>query len=478
MVASTQPRLALGIVSSVLRAGTTRRQYLRAVTGVMAAAAATPLAACGIVRQSANSPTGQSTLRPVTIQWMYGPAANNERVRTTLEATAARFPKAYPGPKVETLHIPDAYYDKLQSMFASGTPPDLFWMQVRDFPAYVLRGNLQLIEPYARRDKYDLNDFLEPLQRQYRWGDGQLRGLPWDYGFQALFYNASLFRRAGIPLPPNRWDAPGWTFDDFRHAAQRLTVALGGGPPVVYGLVNPTRSYFPWIYANGGRLINVDNNATRLDAPESIGALQFIRDLMHRHHVSPPPSEFANTDPIKTFSAGRSAMVVSAAATATTQLRAVDDFEWDAAPMPAGPGLRRGERRTHGGGSGWVLARQGAHRDEAWALMKHITSKETVTDLARAGWSPPRLSVLDSKLWLDPETPPKAKAVMRDAFKVIVTNPQILTWDDFISGANKTLDELWADKITAKQAGETIAQTTQPAIDAHNRQVEKGIPTG
>ncbi|MGH2369408.1 MAG: extracellular solute-binding protein, partial [Chloroflexota bacterium] len=280
-----------------------------------------------------------------------------------------------------------------------------------------------------------------------------------------------------LQVPPNRWDAKGWTYDDFRVAAEQLTQQQGDQPPSVYGFVNPTRSYFPWVYANGGRLINAENSAGMLDRPEAIGAFQFIRDLMHKHRVSPLPAEFKDTEPIKTFLAGRSAMLVSAAATASTQLRAITGFEWDAAPMPAGPGMKAGARGTHGGGSGWVLAKAGRYPEEAWALMQHITSKETVTDLARAGWSPPRLSVLDSALWLDPATPPKAKAVLRDAYKAIVTNPQILTWDAFITAANQTLNQLWADKITATEAGQTIAQVTRPAIDEHNRQVQQGIPS-
>lgn len=460
----------------------TRRALARVGTGRGAAAlaaAAAAMAACGPAGNTGQSGSG-ATLNAVKLQWMYGPPANTSRVRATLEATAARLPEVFPGPTVETVHVTEAYYDKLLATLAAGTPPDLFWMQVRDLPAYVLRGDVALLEPLVKRDRYDLKDFLEPLVQQYRWGDGQLRGLPWDYGFQALFYNVTLFRQVGLPLPPSDWDSKGWTFDDFRVAAERLTRhqgAAGAAPPDVYGLVNPTRDWFPWVYANGGRLISADNSACLLGKPEAIQAFQLIRDLMHKYYTSPVPAEFRNTNPVPTFVAGRSAMLVHAIATASTELRAITNFEWDAAPMPLGPGTAGRGRGTHGGGSGWVLAKASRSPEEAWALMKHITSRETVTELAKAGWSPPRVSVLDSKLRLDPAAPPKAKAVLRDGYKAIVTNPQILTWNEFNAAAGKMVTDLSEDKITAREAGETITRVTQPFFDEHARTVKAGLLT-
>jgi multiple sugar transport system substrate-binding protein len=390
---------------------------------LLAGPAAGWVAGCGRGGAGNESQPAQALRSGVRLTWMYGEAASNPGVREALEGVAREFTAKQPGITVEPLHVTEAYYDKLQGMLVGGTPPDVFWLDVRSFPAYALRGDLAELDPLIRRDRFDVGDFYDRLVKQYVW-EGKTRGLPWDMGFQAVFYNRDLFRAAGVALPPGEWKAPGWTFADFTAAAQRLTVAAGERPSQ-YGFVNSTQ-WVPWVYANGGRQINAEDTEAMLHRPEAIGAFQHLRDLMHRHRVAPTPAEAREWNPVQAFMGGRAAMVVTAAATGTTSFRQIDGFSWDVAPMPRGPGLQ-GDRRTHGGGSGWMLSSQSKNRDESWALFKHVTGKDAALSLARVGWSPPRQSVGTSTVWLDPKLPPQSKPIYRDAIEHIITNPRILT---------------------------------------------------
>lgn len=83
------------------------------------------------------------------------------------------------------------------------------------------------------------------------------------------------------------------------------------------------------------------------------------------------------------------------------------------------------------------------------------------------GWSAPRKSVANSPLWLDPNKPPKSKAIYRDAAQHIVTNPHILTWDDFFRVVNEEFGRIWRGEVTASEAGARIGERTRPIIQRH-----------
>jgi multiple sugar transport system substrate-binding protein len=156
--------------------GTRRQVVLGGLSGALLAAGAAG-AACG--PQTGGAPPA---LRAGTrLTWMYGTAASNPGVRESLESVARDFERAHPGLSVEPLHVTEAYYDKLQNLLVAGTPPEVFWLDVRSFPAYALRGDLAALDPLLKRDRYELGDFYDRLVKQYVWRD-TVRALPWDMG--------------------------------------------------------------------------------------------------------------------------------------------------------------------------------------------------------------------------------------------------------------------------------------------------------
>lgn len=85
--------------------------------------------------------------------------------------------------------------------------------------------------------------------------------------------------------------------------------------------------------------------------------------------------------------------------------------------------------------------------------------------------SPPRRSVGESTVWLDPALPPKSKAVYRDAINHIITNPRLLTWNEFSAAADKELAAVWADQASPADAAARIGQLTRHMVEEHVRQV-------
>jgi multiple sugar transport system substrate-binding protein len=382
----------------------------------------------------------------------------------------AEFGQRYPGLSAEYSNQPEGYYDKLQALLAAETAPDMCWIDVRQFPRYAAGRLLRLLDPWIRRDRYDIDDFHEKGIAQYRW-DGGLYGVSWDFGFRQIFYNVNLFQEAGVPLPPNSWKAPGWSFSDFLETARRLTKAAGPGQITQFGFANTT-DWMPWVYANGGRITNEENTESWLDRAEAIEAFGFLADLMHTYQVAQTPAQMRQQSPIAAFMQGQAAMSVHPTATGTAQFRTITDFVWDVTPMPRGPRLS-GDRRTHGGGSGWTMPAPGKNPEEAWALFTHVTSRASGEKLARAGVAPARKSVARSAAWLDPALPPRSKQVFVEGGDYIMPNPKLLTWDEFLTAVNRELSRLWEGQTSAAATGLALRQATAPIIQRHLAQLDE-----
>ena len=78
------------------------------------------------------------------------------------------------------------FLDKLTSLLAGGSPPDVAEIMPWDVPAFQSKRLLLDVTPYQKRDKYDLADFFAAGFDQYRWtadgkpaaGSGRLPGAP------------------------------------------------------------------------------------------------------------------------------------------------------------------------------------------------------------------------------------------------------------------------------------------------------------
>ena len=69
---------------------------------------------------------------------------------------------------------------------------------------------------------------------------GRTMGVPVNLHFHGIFYDQSAFSEAKIPAP-----RPGWSWDDFRQAANTLTRKIGNGSRFGYALqIRPIRKYY------------------------------------------------------------------------------------------------------------------------------------------------------------------------------------------------------------------------------------------
>lgn len=189
------------------------------------------------------------------------------------EAIAKKFEEKHPFIKVQLEAYGDEFDQKLAAAFGAKNPPDVMYMW--NFPAYF--QSLEPLENFIRRDPtIDLNDFYQGLfnySTMYR----ELYGMPAGFTTRVIYYNKDLFDAAGIPYPKD-----GWTWDDFRSLAMKLTnltarqYGFGVRPePDTYDLEGI-------VWSNGSSFISEDGKKINsyMNSPETIESIKMFADMV------------------------------------------------------------------------------------------------------------------------------------------------------------------------------------------------------
>ncbi|MCH7700440.1 MAG: sugar ABC transporter substrate-binding protein [Planctomycetes bacterium] len=221
----------------------------------------------------------------------------------------AEFEAQHPGVHVQVELIPGEgrYAPKLMMMHVADSMPDVIHLDASSAAVFVDNGVLRDLTPMIAGDAtFELAAYFDNVTDIARRGDA-LYAIPLDFTPMVIYYNKTLFDRAGVPYPHD-----GWTWAEFLETSLALTViSEKAARPRQYGFnfINWMPGWLPWLWANGGDVLDeTGSRATGyLDGPETVEAVQFLVDLIRKHHAAPGPAETAALG-IDLFRAGRAAM--------------------------------------------------------------------------------------------------------------------------------------------------------------------------
>lgn len=408
----------------------------------------------------AGAPELRSGVTLTVMNWSTGEAGRVQRQVIDL------FTARYPGIRVEFTPVPAGeYWDKLASMLAASAPPDVFWMNAQNFGRFAPNGQLLDLGPLVRRDRVDLSDFW-PVSIQLYSFKGGPHALTSQYDSRGLFFNKALFDQAGVRYPPASYRDPSWTWEMFLDTARRLTRTAGNVP--VWGCHIPTGYIHttPWVWSGGGDLLNTEKTECIMTQPGTVEAFQFLADLMHVHRVAPTPAELrtAGASALQLFQRGQLGMIQVHSAN-VVEGRLVKDFPWDAAPLPrgkAGPAMQAS-------GPAWAIGAASRNHEEAWALVKHLTSPESQRQLAMGGAAlVGRRSVVEA-VYRESREPPANAQVFVEGMAYVRPDPFTPNWADIERAMNEELRSLWEGERGAR---ETMA-AIKPRVDALLRELQR-----
>ncbi|MEM6529622.1 MAG: sugar ABC transporter substrate-binding protein [Chloroflexota bacterium] len=266
-----------------------------------------------------------------------------------------------------------SYQDVLISEIEAGTAPDVFWIPGTDVARFAQAGLiLNLAEVAAADENYSEDDFYAgPMGFLTTPTDDMdaLWGLPRDVSAFAVYYNADLFDEAGLDYPGEG----DWNWESFLEASEEISAL--GDEVVGFGMNAWWANWGYFVNAAGSSFFNEDYTACALDNNATVEGLEFAANLFNEELAVP-----WGTDAEPPFLAGNVGMFLNGR-WATPGTIANADFNWNVAPLPAGPG---GESNWLFWGA-YVVNANTENPAEAWDLVTRLTSAETQGAIASLG---------------------------------------------------------------------------------------------
>lgn len=295
------------------------------------------------------------------------------------------FMRDNPRVKVNRIHVTDGEFDsKLKTMFASGDPPDLFYLRTRAVPELAA---MDLITPLDQHvSEAELAAFFPKLLDVFRHdgqrsGRGPLWGLPKDFSTAVMYVNLDLFEQAGVAVPYD-----GWTWDEYEASMQKIT-ALATPQRRIYGgmLELWDESLLNVLWTFGGGYFGDSFRDVRLDEPGSITALEMIRRVRLEDRTVFNTTAQAQHGG-QEFLLGNIGAIGPVGRWKTPVYRSIRTFRWDIVPIPHAV-----QPASQLYTNAWAVAKDTPHPREAIELAKYLVSPEGQARMARLGLAIPSL---------------------------------------------------------------------------------------
>ena len=203
--------------------------------------------------------------------------------------------------------------------------------------------------------KVDWSNYLQAVLSYYMDADGNLMSMPFNSSTPIMYYNLSMFEKAGI-APLSKTEPVTW--DELGEITKKL-VDSGTAP---YGLVSAWQS---WIQIENYSAIQNIPFASKANGYESLDCELLINNPTVINHIT-RLKKWAGDNrfmyggqkyqgPKSEFMAQNAAVYMDSVSAIAKLKTGVTDFKWDAAPLPVEASNKKPQNSIIGGASLWVL---------------------------------------------------------------------------------------------------------------------------
>jgi len=344
---------------------------------------ANPLVQCPASTNTTAASPESGPIHLVVAGWASTPAED-----ALVQQGFRGFEKLHPNVTITWTPIPGDYATKMRANVASGNVPDVFYLQPPMAQEYIPAGKLLNLSPYMARDHVSPSAFYPSLMEDFDCANGTVFGIPKDWNSLGLFYNKTMFQKAGLGDPSN------WTWSDLQSAAQKLT-KIGSSPAnSVYGIALPADAsrWGAFLYANGGQMISSDGKKAEFNSSAGIQAAQFYTSFELNHTGVMPGDVGASWDG-DAFGKQQVAMTLEGGWMIPFLAQNYPNVQYAIAPLPVAPTGKRGNLLYT---NAWAAYSGTKYPDTAWELIKYMTGASYQTQVLHDGFALPTLTSLAS----------------------------------------------------------------------------------
>jgi multiple sugar transport system substrate-binding protein len=362
-----------------------------------------------------------------------------------LESLLYRFSVENPDITVKYEPITGDYKQALLTAIASGTEPDLYYMDIAWWQELAKNDVILPVDDLMSASGVKNEDFIPSLIDAFKF-DGKTYGIPKDFNTLGLFFNKDLFDKAKLEYPTDAW-----TWDDLKNAAAKTTDLSDANKPI-YGIcMAPDPGRFPiFVFQNGGTVMNADFSDTTLDSDAAVGAAQYYTDF-RANKTGASPADVGEGWQGTVFGKGQCAMVYEGG-WLISYLR--DQF----------PGTKYGVVIPPAGKAegnliftvAWGISKASKNPEAAWKVVNFLTNEASQKTVLESGFAlPTRISLQTSEYF---KNNPNSAAIFNGA----LNNAQPFFWGSVGSDVNEQMGK----------ALERVYKESQPVADAMKQAAE------
>jgi arabinogalactan oligomer/maltooligosaccharide transport system substrate-binding protein len=289
----------------------------------------------------------------------------------TFQALIKQFETAYPGIKVKYVNVPsDQAQNQFQTAAQAGSgAPDVIRSEVAWTSQFASLGYLQPLDGTRAVDRPE--DFLAGPLSSTKFG-GKTYAVPQVTDTLALIYNKRLLKEAGHDEAPK-------TVEELKQTALDVKAKTGAA-----GLALNVDSYFllPFMYGEGGDLLDVANKKIVVNSPANVKAMQTVTDLIGSGAAPKPATTESYANAMTALKEGKAAMIYNGP-WALSEIYQGKEFKdktnLGIAPVPAG------SVKAAAPTGGWNLAIYAGSKNipAAYEFVRFMTTVEAQAKIAK-----------------------------------------------------------------------------------------------
>jgi multiple sugar transport system substrate-binding protein len=333
--------------------------------------------ACGGSDSSSPSPAASlDTTTPVTLTVWHPWTVKSEK--EGFATAVAPFEQKYPWITLNIVTFPnsDEFDQTLIKNINAGTAPDVAISFGPDYVGKYAADNLwEDLTPYMQADNFDMSVFA-PAALSYTKYDGKQVALPVLTDAYGLYYNKTMFAKAGLTAPPK-------TMSELMDYAKKLTVRKANGDIDIAGFVplNAFNEFGPsdLAHAWGAKWFDENNKAITSQDPGWAAAFQWQKELVDWYGVEAITKFNAawvdkEWTPDQVFETGHVAMIWDGEWRTKMIENDKATVDYATAPFPAADDNPAMYGSGRVGGTICGIPRGAKNAEAAWLLVKYMST--------------------------------------------------------------------------------------------------------